>query len=109
MRKVVDLFGISIKSRRGQGYYIAETEQLPPGWPQLFAAVELQAFPRLPPTLAPFVQPETWRPLGLEHLRPLLRAVQARRVVDSTYQKFWDDAPGQRTVKPLLLKEFWRR
>ncbi|HET9503820.1 MAG TPA: hypothetical protein VFO93_09775 [Hymenobacter sp.] len=31
VREVVDLFGISIKSRRGQGYYIAETEQLPPG------------------------------------------------------------------------------
>jgi hypothetical protein len=29
--EVVDLFGISIKSRRGQGYYIAETEPLPPG------------------------------------------------------------------------------
>jgi predicted DNA-binding transcriptional regulator YafY len=106
VREVVDLFGISIKSRRGQGYYIAETEQLPPGWPQLLAAVELQAFLRLPAALAPFVQPETRRPLGLEHLRPLLRAVQARRVVDFTYQKFWDDAPGQRTVEPLLLKEF---
>jgi len=94
VREVVDLFGISIKSRRGQGYYIAETEQLPPGWPQLPAA------------LAPFVQPDPRQPLGLEHLRPLLRAVQARRVVDFTYQKFWDDAPGQRTVEPLLLKEF---
>lgn len=61
--EVVDLFGISIKSRQGQGYYIAETEQLPPDWPQLFAAVEIQAFLRLPPALAPFVQPETRRPL----------------------------------------------
>jgi proteasome accessory factor B len=55
------------------------------------------------------VQPKTRRSLGLGHLRPLLRAVQPRRVVDFTYQTFGGDAPGQRTVQPLLLKEFWGR
>ena len=63
----------------------------------------------MPAALAPFVQPETQRALGLEHLRPLLRAAQAGCLVEFEYQKFWEDAAVARTARPLLLKEFWGR
>ena len=106
VREVAELFGVTIRSRKNQGYYLAETEELPPGHGALLEALELQEFLRLPEALAPFVQPEARRSRGLEHLRPLLRAARARQVVEFAYQKFWEDEAGTRTVAPLLLKEF---
>lgn len=105
-QEIVDLLGITICHRRGQGYYIAETELLPAEHARLLEAVELQEFLQLPQALGQWVQPEARRPLGLEHLRPLLRAAQARQVVEFQYQKHWEAAPETRTVGPLLLKEF---
>lgn len=108
LREIEDHFGLRIRCQRGQGYYIAETDPLGPGHGRLLEALELQEFLRLPAALAPFVQPETRRPQGLEHLRPLLAAMQAGRLVAFDYRKFWEaaDAPARRrTAGPLLLKE----
>ncbi len=102
---IAESFGVSIKHRKGRGYYIAETDLLTDGQQRLLDAFELQEFLRLPAALAPFVQPAPRRPLGLEHLRPLLRAAQAGHVVELDYQKHGDDAPGRRTCGPLLLRE----
>jgi hypothetical protein len=105
-QEIIDLFGLTIRARKNQGYYLAETEPLPAEHVRLLEAVELQEFLRLPVALGQHVQPETRRPLGLAHLRPLLRAAQARQVVEFQYQKHWEAAPEPRTVGPLLLKEF---
>ena len=69
---IADNFGVSIRHRRGAGYYLAEEDPLPDGQQQLLEAFELREFLRLPAALGPFVQPEARRPRGLEHLRPLL-------------------------------------
>ena len=92
--------------QKQRGYVVTSTDPLPPGHQRLLEALELQVFLRLPAALAPHVQLEARRPLGLEHLRPLLAAVQARQVVEFTYCKFWEDQPSRRRVGPLLLKEF---
>jgi predicted DNA-binding transcriptional regulator YafY len=105
-QEIIDLFGLTIRHRRGQGYYLAETEPLPAEHARLLEAVELQAFLQLPVALGQHVQPETRRPLGLAHLRPLLRAAQARQVVEFQYHKHDADHAETRTVGPLLLKEF---
>jgi predicted DNA-binding transcriptional regulator YafY len=106
-QEIIDLFGLTIRHRRGQGYYLAEAELPPPAeHDRLLEAVELQEFLRLPAALGQHVQPETRRPLGLAHLRPLLRAAQARQVVEFQYQKHWEATPETRTAGPLLLKEF---
>lgn len=107
--EITDLFGITIKARKNEGYYIAKTEVLPAEHERLLEAVELQEFLRLPQALVQFVQPETRRAQGLEHLRPLLRAAQAGCLVEFQYQKFWEDAAVAHTAGPLLLKEFGGR
>ena len=103
---IAENFGVSVRSRKGQGYYIAEADPLLAGQQALLDAFELQEFLRLPAALAPYVQPEPRRPLGLEHLRPLLRAARQQQVVEVDYQKHWDARPGRRTCGPLLLREF---
>ncbi|MBT9395519.1 WYL domain-containing protein [Hymenobacter sp. NST-14] len=105
-RQIAELFGLTIRSRRRQGYYLAETDPLPPGHEALLEALELREFLRLPTSLAPYVQREDRQPAGLEYLRPLLRAAQAGQVVELRYQKHWDDEPASRTIGPLLLREF---
>ena len=106
IHEITDLFGLRIRHRRGQGYYLAETEPPLADHERLLAAVELQEFLRLPAALGQFVQPETRRPLGLEHLRPLLRAAQAGQAVEFEYLKHWENEAETRTAGPLLLKEF---
>ena len=72
---------------------------------RLADALELHDFLALPGALAPFVQPEPRRALGLQHLGPLLRAAQAGHVVEIDYQKHGETAPQRRTCGPLLLRE----
>ena len=99
-------FGVVVKSRRNEGHYIADTEALPLAQQRLNEALALRAFYALPEALGPFVQPEARQPLGLDHLRPLLQAVQTRQLVEFDYHKHWETTPTRRRVGPLLLKEF---
>ena len=52
---------------------------------------------------------EKRRSAGTENLYGLLHAVKNRLVTLFTYEKFWDEQVSQRTVNPLLLKEFKNR
>jgi proteasome accessory factor B len=78
-QEIIDLFGITIRARKNQGYYLAEPEPLLAEHTRLLEAVELQEFLRLPVALEQHVQPEA--------RRPLLRAVQARQVMFSHYNR----------------------
>ena len=103
---LAETFGFTVKAKRNEGYYLAEHEPLLPDQQRLLDAVELHQFFGLPAALGPFVQPEARRPLGLEHLRPLLHAAQAGEVVEFDYRKHWHAHPRRRTAGPLLLREF---
>lgn len=107
IRAIADTYGESIQSRRGQGYYLeAELAPTPASRQRLDELAHLHALLQLPEALRPYVQPESRRSQGLEHLLPLLRAAQTRQIVEFQYQKHWEDAPDIRTAGPLLLKEF---
>jgi len=104
---IAEHYGVTIKyDRRLGGYRITAIEPGLADQRHLLEAVARQEFLRLPQALGQFVQPETRRAQGLEHLRPLLRAAQAGQLVAFQYQKFWEDVAATRTVGPLLLKEF---
>ncbi|WP_035557659.1 helix-turn-helix transcriptional regulator [Hymenobacter sp. IS2118] len=104
---IAEDFAVNVSyDQKQRGYVLTSTDPLPPGHQRLLEALELQVFLRLPAALAPHVQLEARQPLGLEHLRPLLAAVQARQQVAFSYCKFWEEQPTRRLVGPLLLKEF---
>lgn len=46
---------------------------------------------------------------GMENFKPLIKAVQNRRVVTFDYFKYTTGEPGKYIVRPYLLKEFERR
>lgn len=109
LKAIEEDFGVPVRYDASQrGYVVDHSDTVPLllGHQRLLEAMELQAFLRLPAALAPYVQLEARRPLGLEYLRPLLAAVQAQRLVTFTYGKFWEDDATHREVGPLLLKEF---
>lgn len=109
LKVIAEDFGLAVRYDARQRDYVVDDLDpgaLLPGHQRLLEAMELQAFLRLPAALAPYVQMETRQPLGLEHLRPLLAAMQARQEIRFSYCKFWEDQPTHRLVGPLLLKEF---
>ena len=104
---IAENFGVPTRyDVRQRGYVVDYSETLLPGHQRMIEALELQVFLQLPSALAPYVQLESRRPLGLDHLRPLLSALQAKQVVEFSYCKFWEDEPTRREIGPLLLKEF---
>ena len=107
LKAIEEGFGVAVRYDAPQRGYVVDPSDMVPlllGHQRLLEAMELQAFLRLPAALAPYVQLEARRPLGLESLRPLLAAVQAQRLVTFTYGKFWEDDATHREVGPLLLK-----
>ena len=104
---IAENFGVPARyDVRQRGYVVDHSETLLPGHQRMIEALELQAFLQLPSALAPYVQLESRRPLGLDHLRPLLSALQAKQAVEFNYCKFWEDESTRREIGPLLLKEF---
>ena len=94
LKVIAEDFGVVVRYDARQRSYVVDDPApgaLLPGHQRLLEALELQAFLRLPAALAPNVQLETRQLMGLEHLRPLLAALQARQVVAFTYCKFWED------------------
>jgi len=109
LKAIEEDFGITVRyDARQRGYVVDPADAVPllAGHQRLLEAMELHAFLRLPAALTPHVQLEARRPLGLEHLRPLVAAVQAQQLVEFTYSKFWEDRPTRRVAGPMLLKEF---
>ncbi len=107
-KDIAELFGVVVTCcRRTNLYAIDEAESggVDELRLQLLEAWEMQTAVRAAATVAAYVQLEARRPAGTEHLRPLLRAIQGRRVVQFTHQKHWEDALTHRTVWPLGLKQ----
>lgn len=48
---------------------------------------------------------ETRRVNGSEYLYPVINALKMKKMIRCDYQKFWDEAPTSRLLKPLALKE----
>lgn len=54
-----------------------------------------------------YIQLEQYQRLGLEHLQAIVRAIREEKSLSFAYQKYQSDAEEERSLVPLLLKE-WR-
>ena len=104
---IADLFGITIAVEGTRHEYVIAEDLRNAANYQLLEAWETQHFLGEAAALKPFVQLDGRRgAAGTEHLRPLLRAIRARREVLFRHHKHWDDAPTERRTWPLGLKEW---
>jgi len=109
LKEIETLYGIEIKFNRSQKtYFIAEDNQDEYS-ERMFEALDIFQVLNLNQSLSDFIQFDTRKPEGTEHLSGLLYAIQNRFQIQFRYQKFWSDEVELRTFEPYLLKEFRKR
>ncbi|MDD3772169.1 MAG: WYL domain-containing protein [Weeksellaceae bacterium] len=109
IKEIASLYNIVIKFDRGQKvYFIAEDHQDEYS-ERMFEALDVYQILNLNHSLAEFIQFDTRKPEGTEHLSGLLYAIQNRFQIQFRYAKFWSTEVENRTVEPYLLKEVRKR
>jgi len=86
-------------------YFIAEDFREPENT-RMLEAFDLYNTLNKTQSFADCIHFEQRRPQGTEHFYGLLHAIKNRLLVRFVYKKFWEDESSNRTVEPLVLKEF---
>ncbi len=109
LKEIETLYGIEIKFNRSQKVYFISEDSHDEYSERMFEALDIFQVLNLNQSLSDFIQFDTRKPEGTEHLSGLLYAIQNRFQVQFRYQKFWSDEVEVRTFEPYLLKEFRKR
>ncbi len=103
-------FGIYIEyCRKAKGYFISSTQAENMNFMRMVEAFDMFNTLKTVEDLSPYVHFEKRKPQGTEHFAPALEAIQKQKVINFQYFKFEEEEARERTVKPLLLKEFKSR
>lgn len=109
LKEIESLYGIEIKFNRSQKHYFISEDIQDQYSERMFEALDIFQVLNLNQSFSEFIQFDTRKPEGTEHLSGLLYAIQNRFQIQLHYQKFWSDEIELRTVEPYLLKEFKKR
>lgn len=109
LKEIEALYGIEIKFDRSSKVYFIFEDNQDEYSERMFEALDIFQALNLNQSFADFIQFDTRKPEGTEHLSGLLYAIQNRFQIHFRYQKFWSDEVEVRTVEPYLLKEFKKR
>jgi len=109
LKEIESLYGIEIRFNRSQKHYFISEDRQDEYSERMFEALDIFQVLNLNQSFADFIQFDTRKPEGTEHLSGLLYAIQNRFQIQLHYQKFWSDEVELRTVEPYLLKEFKKR
>ncbi len=104
--EIEELYGIEIKFDHSKKVYCIISEHEDQYTDRMFEALDVFQALNLNNSMSSFIQFDTRKPKGTEHLNGLLHAIQNRMQVQITYHKFWEDQSCKRTIEPYLLKEF---
>lgn len=104
------IYGIYIKyDFSGKCYFIEDEAIEPEVSDRMLEAFDLYHALKIQEQQSPYIQLEKRRPQGTEHFFGLLHAIKNRRQITFSYQKYYKEHPENRTVAPLVLKEFKNR
>ncbi len=109
LKEIETLYGIEIKFDRSRKVYFINEDSQDEYSERMFEAMDIFQVLNLNQSLSDFIQFDTRKPLGTEHLSGILHAIQNRLQVQFRYQKFYETDPEVRTLEPYLLKEFRKR
>lgn len=109
LKEIQKLYKIYIRFNRSKKAYEIEEDLSDDYSERMFEALDIFQALNLNQSISKYIQFDTRKPLGTEHLNGLLHAIQNRYQVQIRYQKFYEDEPEVRTIEPYLLKEYRKR
>lgn len=108
-KAILKVTGIEISySRAKDAYYIAEEELTNAEESVLDNLLLIEAY-RQTKNNSEVMIFEPRKSRGLNLLNGIIHAIQHRKILSFTYQKFWTDEKFERVVEPYALKEFKHR
>ncbi len=106
IKEIYTLYGITIEcNKRSGNYFIAEEEETHSN-SRMLETFDLYNALKFSSFYLPLIQFEKRAARGNEHIFPLLHAIKNKLLVKFVYSKYYTDDSENRTVEPLLLKEF---
>ncbi len=111
LNDIREIFKIDIQYDRSRNVYFTDKDEEPEMNERILEAFDTFNALNVSDRLSKYIQFEKRKPQGTENLHGLLHAIQNKRVIHFSYQKFWEDTEHatQRTTEPYLLKEFKNR
>jgi predicted DNA-binding transcriptional regulator YafY len=104
-----ELYDIEIRFNRRRKVYYIESEDKSQSTERILEAFDVFNALKVVDRLSGYIHFENRRSGGTENLHGLLHAIQNRKLISFSYQKFWDDLPQTRQAEPLAVKEFKNR
>jgi predicted DNA-binding transcriptional regulator YafY len=109
VEEIASLFGVYIEySYSGKCYFIEE-EFEPEVSDRVFEAFDVYNTLNVKKQQSQYVHFEKRRSKGTEHFYGMLHAIRNRLLISFSYHKFYKNHPENRTVEPMILKEFRHR
>ena len=110
IKEMRNIFGVEIEyAKKEKGYFIRETEMNRENFHRMLEAFELFNSVNAAQSAQPYIHFEKRRPQGTENLHGLLHAIENRRQIQFSYQKYWENQITYRAAEPYALKEFRNR
>ncbi len=110
LREIRNLFGIEIEfSKSKGGYYISNSESENLNFQRMIEAFDLFNLLNRTQDTTPFIYFENRKPKGTENFNGLLHAIENKKQIRFTYQRYDEDEITHRLVEPFALKEFKNR
>lgn len=109
LKEIESLYGVEIKFNRSNQCYEIRSEITDDYSQRMFEALDIFQALNFNNSTQSFIQFDTRRPKGTEHLNGLLHSMQNRFQIKINYHKFWEEEAEQRIIEPYLLKEFKAR
>lgn len=109
LEDIRSLYDIDIQFDRSRKVYYIDSEDKQQSTERILEAFDVFNALKVADRLSGYIHFEKMRAGGTENLHGLLHAIQNRKLISFSYQKFWEELPQTRQAEPLAVKEFKNR
>lgn len=109
VQEIQEIFQVDIEFDFRKKVYYIEHSAHPTVAERMLETFDLVNAVNLSNDLASAIHFESRKALGTQHFYGLLHAIRNRLIVEFTYRKYEEDNVSERTVEPIVLKEFKNR
>lgn len=109
IKEISMLYGIEITYNRSKKVYQISFDEGDQFSERMFEALDLYQTLNQNQLFSDYIQFDTRKPMGIEYLNDIFKAIREHHKIKFYYQKFGNENGKLRTIEPYLLKEFRRR